>query len=472
VFPRSVTRWLAETSGKIYWWDLSGLCSPTHYTHNETDRINPVTSFAFNICGLSDVQCVEEGVGPGYPKYGVAVQQWQGGCAIAGEGHPLFLPVDITNPLTGGINVTHDGAPYSEGENCGQDINGVDIVRSVTYKILCDPNVPTLEVDYAIEESKCQYVIEMRSKAGCSVIHTDNGGNCGNPSLPPYLNDACSTAYLGAYATLGPPRNNYYGANAACLRQCDPGVAKTCSATCTTGAEAFNTACQASQGSLYELTYAVTFEPAQPGGTKPQFTLQTLECLPQTCQTADQIKLFQEYSELGFCGQQSAGAVAFSCNVAVSAYTVASPTPTAKPTPGVTPSTTPLSPVPSRNPNASPSPSPGASTGGDGGAVGAVFATIAGLAIFGFGGYHLSTRMGWVDRRSVNPRVRNVMECGCCPESVARYLPGRQAAVVDRVAFTSSAGTGTGFGSSAASTSAGASSMPPARSAGSGYQTI
>jgi hypothetical protein len=139
----------------------------------ENDRLNPPTNFTFNICGLSDQKCASSD--PLLPSYGVAVQNWGGNCALAGEGPPVFMPADLNNPQTGGITVSHWAAPVPPNSpvQCGQTSDDHHQVprRSITFKLLCEPTATSLTTLNAIQEGECHYVITALTKAACGIIY-------------------------------------------------------------------------------------------------------------------------------------------------------------------------------------------------------------------------------------------------------------------------------------------------------------
>jgi len=171
--PTYQCRYHYQTDTDLWYWDLSSLCHPHAYSHVENDRVNPPTNFTFNICGLSDEKCTSSD--PLLPSYGVAVQNWDNNCALVGEGQPIFMPYDLSNPQTGGINVSHLAAPVPPNSpiQCAPNNQGVTPRRSITFLILCDSaaTTNTLNVLYADQEGECHYVITAKSKAGCGIIY-------------------------------------------------------------------------------------------------------------------------------------------------------------------------------------------------------------------------------------------------------------------------------------------------------------
>lgn len=122
--------------------------------------------------GLSDQRCAPFNNNPLLPAFGVAVQNYDGNCALSGEGAPVFRVLNVKNPATGGINITHDAAPEQANDPnmCAVEPDGTIVNRQTTFVMNCDPNTD-FAVDYADEEGECNYFVYIRSKAGCGIIY-------------------------------------------------------------------------------------------------------------------------------------------------------------------------------------------------------------------------------------------------------------------------------------------------------------
>jgi hypothetical protein len=121
---------------------------------------------------MADYKCLPLFNSTAVPSVGVAVQITDDNCALAGEGAPIFSPMDPTNPATGGISVLHHAAPvqFDDSRRCAP-VNGVEVNRMTTFNISCDSNVQTLNVESTQEVSECNYVTSITSKFGCGRIY-------------------------------------------------------------------------------------------------------------------------------------------------------------------------------------------------------------------------------------------------------------------------------------------------------------
>lgn len=162
---------IAETATDLWYWNLNGMCK-TGPSYSVVQDGRPGTTFSFNICGLSSDTCNPLNNDTYVPKTGVAVQFSDGICALAGEGAPIFTPMDLSNPATGGISLLHHAAPiqFIDSRRCAA-VNGIEVNRRVQFNISCDPNVPTLVTKPAIENPECNYIIPIASKFGCGKIY-------------------------------------------------------------------------------------------------------------------------------------------------------------------------------------------------------------------------------------------------------------------------------------------------------------
>lgn len=541
----------SPTQGLSYW-DLRGLCSPNGYTHIETDRLN--TNVSFNICGLSPVQCLPPDNNTHVPSYAVAVQQFgtypNNTCTLAGEGFPIFTPLDVNSPAAG-INISHEAAPQETNSPfaCPAKPDGTLVSRTITYSLACDSSIQGLVTDSLVEADECQYVLFGRSAAACGKPNSANpnpaGGDCTAPTLPPGISGTCVTDTVGLVNGMEGAQLSYNIANAGCLDACvrQP-ISSACTATCLAGLGDFSTACTANNGVTMNFTTVANVAP----GFLAVNTI--FSCLGQSCNNPQDLTQYSNYYTPVTCGVISGtGNTVQTCSVSVTPFTGPVPSPSATPTPGgpsasptstptpssskgaapsasasvtpspstgasasasasvspsnsmapsttPTPSTTPsntaqATPSPSNPSTPTPSPSPSPGTGPSGGTVTlALFGAVGGLALFAFGGYHVSTRMGWVSKDRVPERARSVLECNCsCADSVRRLFRGGSGA--ETVGFTSAGGAGayttggapasssgvtssSGLGSSSGFGSGAAPAPAPAGggSSGGGYQTI
>jgi hypothetical protein len=341
--------------------------------------------------------------------------------------------------------------------------------------MLCDSGAVTIEVDAAYEEDECQYVIVMRSQYGCGAANNPtSGGNCLAPPQPPGLTADCSAGEVAlSQATLG-YEAEFQAWNQACLAQCDPTLATSCTADCQNHLGEYVIDCYSAAGTVYSFAQTVTFA----NGANVQIT--SYKCIASACGDGD-INGFQAYAvDTQRSIVDTSKEMPTDCQVAVTPSGIQ---PAASATPSPAPSMCPSAsapPGPSKNPGptttAPPVPTPTAGpapSGGDGGAVaGAIFATFAGLAVVVFGGYHIGTRSGYVRRESVPGSARFCLECGCV-ESIRRssMFSGRRTG--EAASFTSSSAVASaaapvatsGFGSSGVGSGV-------APSSGGGYQTI
>ncbi|KAA0146101.1 hypothetical protein FNF31_04141 [Cafeteria roenbergensis] len=468
-------------------WNLRPLCSPTFYEHIETDR--PETSFTFNVCGLSSQRCGPPQNQSATPVFGVAIQNLSNDtCVIAGEGFPIFQPLDTDNPITGGINITHTAAPQDETSPfaCPAKPNGELVSRQVKYMMNCDPNVPTIETDFAIEESECSYVISMRSAAACGVPNDAPGGNCKAPPQPTGLSNECKADNIALIRPMLGPNAAFAAVNQECYDTCDFSAPENCEVDCRTDIDSFTTSCGSNNGAVVaRYSIQATYDPATPGGDARAATAAHYVCMPATCNNQDDLHAFDNYFYSHACGYAAGVPQLQTCGVAIEP-------PQPNPSPASTPSSTPKPAAPSASstplpgpvyPSTTPpparasvSPSPGAApSGGDnGGAVAAgIFGTAACLAAVVFGGYHAGTRMGWMRRESVPSSARGCLECACLGSAASCCAAGTAGPASASTGFGTSGGTfGTGSAAAPSTSGGGFGSSGTGRSSGGGYQTI
>lgn len=135
-------------------------------------------------------RCNPQGETPVY-KYGVAVQlnsaaaptgncpangnlPCTADCEIIGIGQPYYEPRVPSNPLTGGINITHTGVPEFDSDKykCSY-VPGIGTYRgrAINYIMDCDPNENGLVVTKSTEDPQCTYNLFIRSKYACGRIY-------------------------------------------------------------------------------------------------------------------------------------------------------------------------------------------------------------------------------------------------------------------------------------------------------------
>jgi len=412
----------------------------------------------------------------------VAVQNYGNDtCVLAGEGYPIFTPINPNDVLGGGINISHEAAPELEetGKACPNKPDGTVVARSTKYMMLCDPDVATLEVDAAFEEDECQYVIKMRSSYACGQPNVNPGGNCLAPAIPAGVSQDCRANVVPLdEAMVGPDAYND-AVNEDCRRKCRLTVPEDCNADCNVGLDRFVGDCTANGGVTYSLRVEVTYEPLTPGGANPITDIRRYTCIAAECANEDDEAAFDHFLTDRYCGVAGIEASTISCGVTFQGLVAASPSPSPSPSmapsatsaPSVAPSAAPsIVPLPSATPTTVPAAAP---SGDDGGAVaGAIFGTGFGLAFLLFGGYHVSTRMGWVARDKVPAGPRGCLECACCAPLFARCSAG--SAVSERAGFATSGGgtfSPSPVGGAPPASSSGGGFGAPASSGG-GYQNI
>jgi hypothetical protein len=159
--PMVVHRLRADSGKHLYSWDIRPLCSETSYKFFPAEPHPGDWNISFNVCGFSNVPCGEQ-YNPQEPLYGVAsYRNFDTGCATVGGDALLLTPLNVSNPKTGGIRVSHS-ALYPTSNCVGSSS------RFIEYNIQCDKTVDTVVVDSAqADEHGCNILMTMRSKYGC-----------------------------------------------------------------------------------------------------------------------------------------------------------------------------------------------------------------------------------------------------------------------------------------------------------------
>lgn len=209
--PAPLCQYSVTVNGRSYHFDISSGCHSTDYT--AVDGVGH--RYAANICGTASTAC--------NPKswtntqiYGNAVQSWggtpscnktapecndptQGGkavcctadCQLIDSGKPTIRLANPSNPLSGGLLVTHEGAQGSDSDPFWCDFNektGVQFPRRATYHLMCDPSATSPVLMRTIQNATddCRYSLFFKWAAACGgpLPHNDcvhgtmSGGSC------------------------------------------------------------------------------------------------------------------------------------------------------------------------------------------------------------------------------------------------------------------------------------------------------
>jgi len=93
-------------------------------------------------------------------------------CQVLGTGVPQYNLTDPSNPQTGGVQVTFEGATPAHDDPFWCQFNpvtGAQYKRQVTYKFHCDPSVTGVEVVGASQNrtNDCVYTLEFKTSRAC-----------------------------------------------------------------------------------------------------------------------------------------------------------------------------------------------------------------------------------------------------------------------------------------------------------------
>lgn len=211
----------AETDADLFVYDFSELCSSTGYQVPQKNNPALNATVYFNVCARSPVQCLS--ASPEFDQgdvymYGNAVQMWgtaptgqtckamgstqeqpcTAPCAVLGESYPHFDLQTDSNPKTGGVRLSHTGAPPLQGSQWGcpaDPVTGASRARNITYVISCDPDVEFAPL-YADESPECVFSLYARSRHACGTVYSGPDSAASETGL------IAGMFFLGAFVAL------------------------------------------------------------------------------------------------------------------------------------------------------------------------------------------------------------------------------------------------------------------------------
>jgi len=234
-----------DSTKELWRWDLSTLCR-LNQSYTYEGPMSTYQQFNFNVGGNASIGCSDfYDSKPQYESYGVAVQFFQVGrgtrsnadysclrednvtpcpdytfggnmccsvrrCEVVSmETSPYFDVLDLSNPGTGGVVLTHAGMPTSDndGEPCPQIAPGLPRLRQFILTLLCDPNgkIDDLTITkYDENNPYCIFRVTATTKAACGILDvpaSNNNLNTNTNTVGPA--GQFGFTILGAFVLLG-----------------------------------------------------------------------------------------------------------------------------------------------------------------------------------------------------------------------------------------------------------------------------